>query len=167
MNDQIETQAVEDDDIDILEEFQGYFRDLAQMEDRWKRLALKKEQAGDTVSAELIRLFAGDLFPLLSDVIVATGQSLDEAAAAAEASATEGLDEEDAIDVYTTLLANETAFRQLAENATAPEVQAKLTELVKLNLDAMGILKENYGDEIDEQAREQIREASVAVTEEA
>lgn len=150
-----------EEEITVEEEFRGLYDDVNKLEARWKKLALMKQEEGDKTFADIIRLVAGDLLPLFTEVIAATGQALSdmEEVAAEGTGANEGLDEEEAVIVYTTLYSNEQAFRQLAEGTLDSEAKVKLLGLAALNVSAMDILKDVYGDEIAEDSKAQIDEA--------
>lgn len=157
-----EEETEDGEETTIEEEFKNLFQDASELQKRWMRLAQSKEEEKDPKSANLLRLIAGDVFPLISDLIAASGSAFEEVGAVAEA-AEEGpnLTDEELIQIYITLVSNKKAFEQLEEASNDPKIKEGLHRLVVLNTETMEMLKTNFGDELVEAAEEQIKEATV------
>lgn len=152
----------EEDDIGVGEEFRSLYSDAQSVESRWKRLAVSKQEEGDMVSANIIRLIAGDLLPLISDVIAASGAALEDLEEAQAEAAGEGggLDEDEAAMVYAALLSNTRAFQQLAAGTPDENAKAQLSKMIGVNQSAMEIIKNVYGEEIEGLALDHIESAN-------
>ena len=153
-----------DEEVSIGDEFRGLYNDTNKIKDRWLRLAKTKEEEKDEVSAKLLRLIAGDVMPLISDMIAASGAGFEEMEEAMadneEAQQNGGLTDEEVAQIYVTLLSNEAAFKQLVDQAGDENVKSGLQQLVDLNLTTMGMLRDTFGDEIAQVAADQIKEAA-------
>lgn len=165
-----ESLDLDDDDLSIEEEFRGLYSDIGRIKERWLRMAKQKEEEKDSTSAQLLRLIAGDIIPIITDVIAASGggfsEMLELVSDAASAEGATGLSEEDATQVYATLMSNTIAFQKLREEAKESEAKQALSHLIALNEDTMAVLRDEYGEELAEAAKDQLQQAAqVAATE--
>lgn len=158
-----ENEDAPDDEATIDEEFRGLYSDIGKIKDRWLVTAKKKEAEGDTVSAQILRMVAGDIIPIITDLIATSGGAFDEMSAFMEeqTDAAEGssLTEEEAVQVYVTLMSNIQAFTRLKESASETSAKEAFDTLIALNTTTMTMLRDNFGDEIAEAAAEQVKEA--------
>jgi hypothetical protein len=147
-----------DDEISIEEEFRALYGDAESIKERWAKIAKTKDEEGQKEIATLLRLISGDVLQLLQDTISTTAL-----AAAPEGEAgEETLDEEEVEQIYATLHTNTEAFKQLllaiGTSGDAESVQ-KIQKLIDMNEETLLMLRENYGEELAQDALETIKQA--------
>ena len=164
-NEDNEPEPSEDDELTIEEEFRGLYADVNKIKDRWMRLAKQKEEEKDKASAQLLRLIAGDIIPIIADVIAASGGAFDEVSGMISDASGLGEDganltEDEAVQIYVTLMSNVDAFKRMVDTAPDANVKAALSHLVGLNESTMTMLRDTFGDELQDNATQQMQAAA-------
>lgn len=175
------TEVDTDEQLPTVEEA---FRDLSngaqETIDKLTKLALQYEkQKSEPVTkkefVELLRILAGDLSTVVKDTINECGSALTEAfelladdgededeEGEGEEVGSEGTIDEETVEIYITLKANNEALNRWAKAPKEATVE-QYTELAKLNQGSIDVLEENFGDALKEQAALRIQAVQEAV----
>lgn len=161
-----ETVDDTDDDEELVPvetEFRELYDASEGLREKMLRLAKTKQEEGNASEANILRVIAGDVLPLLSDLIATTGGAITELEESAGPSApVEGLDEDDATQIYTTILSNTAFLRNLRSSAGDPQLVDGLNKLLALNDASLQLIRDTFGDEIHEAAQSVLAEAAAS-----
>lgn len=133
----------------VAEEFDSTEQEFRALYDRCEEESQRMKQLATSIqpsapqAAEAMRQVAGNVLPLLQEVIATCGgalQSLEDLAE--EGPAGEGLGEEDALDFARTILANNKIIAELLTAATDAELIERLTAVKTMNEEMMERLLE-------------------------
>jgi hypothetical protein len=159
-----ETDLDDDDEMSIEEEFRGLYADVNKIKERWLRLAKQKEEEKDKSAAQILRLVAGDIIPIISDLIAASGGAFEEmggmVSEAAGLSEGPNITEDEAVQIYVTLLSNVEAFKRIEATASDSDVKTAFSNLRELTESTMTMLQDTFGDEFVELAVSQLQETA-------
>lgn len=146
---QIETnEGADDEEATLGEDFRDVYNGFEDTRRKWMTLASKA--SGD--KAAILQLLAGDLLPLLADFAALAGISVDALEEAIEAGdeddeETEGvprLGDQEATMVYVALLSGQQTLKALL-GKLPPDAQAGISQLIETQEQALGVLRETYG----------------------
>lgn len=148
----------------IEESFRHLYGDAQSMQSRLMRIAQSADEEKNSTKAEVVRILAGDVMPLISDLIAESGSAFEEVGQVAEEAheANVDLSDEDLVQIYVTLMSNERAFAQLVDATSDEDAKKGLGEMVKINQNTMQMLQEQFGEELVEAAESKIKEAAAA-----
>jgi hypothetical protein len=159
-------QTVDDEDgeefVSVEEEFRELYGSAQALREKMLRMAKSKQEEGNPTEANILRVIAGDVLPLLSDLIATSGGAIAELEDSAGGASGEdgGLDGEEATQLYITILSNMTFLQNLSTSATDPALIDGLKKLISLNENSLGLLRDTFGDEIQESAQAVLTEAA-------
>lgn len=169
MNEIIDTEGAEAEETenslgeDINKAFLQLDKDQKEVNDRLLGVAKKLRQNGSegATKSELAQVYdalTGDVLSLLRDIIRTSGISfqdvvevladMEESGGGDEDDGGEAELDEDAIKIYATLKQNVSVFEQMQAAAEVDEAKTALSQQIDLNLAALAILDEQYGEEI-------------------
>lgn len=152
----------DEEDVDLVEELRAAFGEAETIKADLFRAATALEAQKQPGGAEALRQVAGNVVPLLSDLIAIVAgafETLEERIGSVETQQSGGLDDEDAYMLVRIFEQNIRLFKKLVEVATGIERTA-VEELLKLNQEAQERVVEISGDdEILESVRKEIDEA--------
>ena len=139
---EVEQPQPDDDDDEgeltsTAEEFRAIFEGCEETGDRLKKLAMSLQPSAPQ-AAEALRQVAGEVVPLISDLIAATGGALEamEEGGGSEGDQ-EGLSDEDAVDFTRTFTANLKLISEVREAAVSDEQREGLDALRSMNEEMM------------------------------
>jgi hypothetical protein len=152
----------QEEELTIEEEFRTLWGDAQTMQARFMKLAAQADEEKDPTSAKILRSIGGDLMPLISDVIAASGSAFEEVGEVADEAHSGGVDltDDELVQIYVTLASNERAFSQLIDMTQDENAKAGLQQLLGLNQSALSMLKENFGEDLVNAAQDKLQEAS-------
>lgn len=151
----------EEETISIEDEFRELLSSSEEIQQRVKviasQMSAKKEVTGEDLTT-LYGFLEGDVLSLIRDLVQATGAGLNDAM---EYLSEEDADEEEegddldeaTIQIYATLQANTAAFHNLAELDTISKEQKEgISQMLAMNANTMGMIRENVGEEVAQRA---------------
>jgi hypothetical protein len=159
----VDEGGVEDEDMEedldeggpIGDDFRELFGETEALRTKLLRLAQTKQETGGVTEANILRVMAGDLLPLLADLIATCGASFEEVSEGlGGGGGHEGLDMEDAVQLYVTIQSNLALLRNISGSTPDEGVRQELAKLMALNESGLALLRDNYGDGIEEAATE-------------
>jgi len=144
----------EEDDLSVSDEFRQLYADTGLLKEKWQKLVSSKESSHPEIAA-VYRNLAGDLLPLLLDVLQASGSAFEEAFISIsdlDNQEVVALSDDEVKQLIITSLMNIHAFEQMSEDAPPP-AQDQIQHYLGINQRAISMLTEVYGEEIVVEAK--------------
>lgn len=142
--------AAEEEVLTVEEEFQLLNTDVEKLTAKWAKLAQSKRESLPEVAAVYSNI-AGDLLPLLQDLVKGTGSAFSDTFVALDELDPNqdqvGLSEEEAKQIVIAQLMNIHAFEQMLQGAPA-ESQNQIKQYLGVNQEAMKLMGDVYGEEL-------------------
>jgi len=142
------------------EEFRALYAQCEEIGADLKGVAMKMQESGERVGAEVLRQVAGQVMEFMGEVIAAVGSHLEvmEAQIDQQADENEGLSIDDAKSLYRTLVANNKLWNDVKSQATTDQRET-IDKIIEMNEDSMKLLVDLSDDELPQLIEEEAKAA--------
>lgn len=155
-------EEIESDDefMGPTEEFRALYAQCEEIGADLKGVAMKMQESGERVGAEVLRQVAGQVMDLMGEVIAAVGSHLEvmEAQLEQQADENEGLSLDDAKSLYRTLVANNKLWNDVRSQATTDQRET-IDKIIEMNADSMKLLVDLSDDGLQQMIEEEAKAA--------